>query len=266
MNLNNQVVVVTGGANGIGRALCEKFALAGAKVAVADLDGVSAKQVADNINGIAVAIDVGVEADIQRLVKETEEQLGPIDIFVSNAGVSFGDGPGWMAASASDEHWNTSWNINVMAHVWAARAVVPTMIKRGGGYLVNVASGASLLCQIGDAAYTATKTAALGFAESLAITHGDDNIKVSVVCPLYVATAMTEGGRGVTGQDQLITAEEAADAVLSGMESETFMILPHTELATYAERKGADYDRWLRGMRRMRQGMLEQHPDYAYKI
>ena len=266
MNLNNQVVVVTGGANGIGRALCEKFALAGAKVAVADLDGVSAKQVADNINGIAVAIDVGVEADIQRLVKETEEQLGPIDIFVSNAGVSFGDGPGWMAASASDEHWITSWNVNVMAHVWAARAVVPTMIKRGGGYLVNVASGASLLCQIGDAAYTATKTAALGFAESLAITHGDDNIKVSVVCPLYVATAMTEGGRGVTGQDQLITAEEAADAVLSGMESETFMILPHTELATYAERKGADYDRWLKGMRRMRQGMLEQHPDYAYKI
>ena len=266
MNLNNQVVVVTGGANGIGRALSEKFALAGAKVAVADLDGVSAKQVADNINGIAVAIDVGVEADIQRLVKETEEQLGPIDIFVSNAGVSFGDGPGWMAASASDEHWTTSWNVNVMAHVWAARAVVPTMIKRGGGYLVNVASGASLLCQIGDAAYTATKTAALGFAESLAITHGDDNIKVSVVCPLYVATAMTEGGRGVTGQDQLMTAEEAADAVLSGMESETFMILPHTELATYAERKGADYDRWLKGMRRMRQGMLEQHPDYAYKI
>ena len=266
MNLNNQVVVVTGGANGIGRALSEKFALAGAKVAVADLDGVSAKQVADNINGIAVTTNVGVEADIQRLVKETEEQLGPIDIFVSNAGVSFGDGPGWMAASASDEHWTTSWNVNVMAHVWAARAVVPTMIKRGGGYLVNVASGASLLCQIGDAAYTATKTAALGFAESLAITHGDDNIKVSVVCPLYVATAMTEGGRGVTGQDQLMTAEDAADAVLSGMESETFMILPHTELATYAERKGADYDRWLKGMRRMRQSMLEQHPDYAYKI
>ena len=266
MNLNNQVVVVTGGGNGIGRALCEKFAAAGAKVAVADLDVVSATQVAEQINGIAVATNVGVEADIIALVKKTEEQLGPIDIFVSNAGVSFGDGPGWMAASASDEHWTTSWNVNVMAHVWAARAVVPTMIKRGGGYLVNVASGASLLCQIGDAAYTATKTAALGFAESLAITHGDDNIKVSVVCPLYVATAMTEGGRGVTGQDQMMTAEEAADAVLSGMESETFMILPHGELATYAERKGADYDRWLKGMRRMRQGMLEQHPDYAYKI
>ena len=266
MNLNNQVVVVTGGGNGIGRALCEKFAAAGAKVAVADLDVVSATQVAEQIKGIAVATNVGVEADIIALIKKTEEQLGPIDIFVSNAGVSFGDGPGWMAASASDEHWTTSWNVNVMAHVWAARAVVPTMIKRGGGYLVNVASGASLLCQIGDAAYTATKTAALGFAESLAITHGDDNIKVSVVCPLYVATAMTEGGRGVTGQDQMMTAEEAADAVLSGMESETFMILPHGELASYAERKGADYDRWLKGMRRMRQGMLEQHPDYAYKI
>ena len=266
MNLNNQVVVVTGGANGIGRALCEKFSVAGAKVAVADLDITSAKQVAEKINGIAVATNVAVERDIQALVKETEEQLGPIDIFVSNAGVSFGDGPGWMAASASDEQWNTSWNINVMAHVWAARAVVPGMIKRGGGYLVNVASGASLLCQIGDAAYTATKTAAVGFAESLAITHGDDNIKVSVVCPLYVATAMTAGGRGVSGQDQVITADEAADAVLAGMQSETFMIMPHAELATYAQRKGADYDRWLKGMRHMRQGMLEQFPDYAYKV
>jgi NAD(P)-dependent dehydrogenase (short-subunit alcohol dehydrogenase family) len=266
VNLNNQVVVVTGGANGIGRALCEKFAAAGAKVAVADLDITSAQQVAKKVNGIAVTTNVGVEMDIQALVKETEEQLGPIDIFVSNAGVSFGDGPGWMAASASDEHWNTSWNVNVMAHVWAARAVVPGMIKRGGGYLVNVASGASLLCQIGDAAYTATKTAAVGFAESLAITHGDDNIAVSVVCPLYVATAMTEGGRGVSGQDQVITADEAADAVLAGMQSETFMIMPHAELATYAQRKGADYDRWLKGMRHMRQGMLEQFPDYAYKV
>jgi short-subunit dehydrogenase len=153
-----------------------------------------------------------------------------------------------------------------MAHVFAARAVVPSMIKRGGGYLVNVASGASLLCQIGDAAYSTTKTAAVGFAESLAITHGDHNIKVSVVCPLYVATAMTEGGRGVSGQDRVMTADEAADAVFAGMEAETFMILPHAELATYAERKNADYDRWLKGMRRMRQGLLEQHPDYAYKV
>ena len=266
MNLNNQVVVVTGGANGIGRALCEKFAAAGAKVVVADTDIESATNVAASINGIAIATNVGIEEDIQSLVKVTEEQLGPIDIFVSNAGVSFSDAPDWMAASAPNEHWMTSWNVNVMAHVFAARAVVPSMIKRGGGYLVNVASGASLLCQIGDAAYSTTKTAAVGFAESLAITHGDDNIKVSVVCPLYVATAMTEGGRGISGQDEVMTAEEAAGAIFSGMENEAFMIFPHPELKTYVERKGDDYDRWVKGMRRMRQGMLEQHPDYAYRV
>ena len=266
MDINNQVVVVTGGANGIGRALCEKFAAAGAKVAVVDLDMDSAVNLAAEINGIALSADVGVEADIQSVVEATEEQLGPVDVFISNAGVSFSDAPGWMAASAPNEHWMTSWNVNVMAHVFAARAVVPGMIKRGGGYLVNVASGASLLCQIGDAAYSTTKTAAVGFAESLAITHGDDNIKVSVVCPLYVATAMTEGGRGVSGQDKVMTADEAADAVFAGMEAETFMIFPHAELATYAERKNSDYDRWVKGMRRMRQGMLELHPDYAYKL
>ncbi|MDG1814071.1 MAG: SDR family NAD(P)-dependent oxidoreductase [Porticoccaceae bacterium] len=266
MDLNNQVVIVTGGANGIGRAMCEKFAAAGAKVAVADMDVESAAKVAASINGIAISTNVGIEEDIQSLVKETEDQLGPVDIFVSNAGVSFSDAPGWMAASAPNEHWMTSWNVNVMAHVFAARAVVPSMIKRGGGYLINIASGASLLCQIGDAAYSTTKTAAVGFAESLAITHGDDNIKVSVVCPLYVATAMTEGGRGISGQDEVMTAEEAADAIFSGMEKETFMIFPHPELKSYAERKGEDYDRWVKSMRRIRQGMLEQHPNYAYKV
>tara|TARA_B110000037_G_scaffold128665_1_gene146217 strand:- start:188 stop:703 length:516 start_codon:yes stop_codon:yes gene_type:complete len=170
-----------------------------------------------------------------------------------------------MAASASNEAWQTSWNVNVMAHVYAARAVIPGMIQRGGGYLVNVASGASLLCQVGDAAYSTTKTAALGFAESLAITHGDDNIKVSVVCPLYVATRMTEGGRGVSGNDQVMTAEDAAKSVLEGMEKETFLIMPHSDLATYAQGKGADYDRWLKGMRKMRKGMIEQNPSYDYQ-
>ena len=266
MDLHNQVVVVTGGASGIGRALCEKFAAAGAKVAVADLNLAPATQVAEQINGIAVATNVGLEEDIQTLVRETEERLGPIDIFVSNAGVAFGDGPGWMAASGSNDNWMTSWNVNVMAHVFAARAVVPGMIKRGGGYLVNVASGAGLLCQLGDAAYSTTKTAAVGFAESLAITHGDDNINVSVVCPLYVATAMTEGGRGVTGSDAMMTADDAADAVLAGMAQGSFMIQPHAELAEYTQRKGADYDRWIQGMRHMRQGLLEQHPEYGYKL
>lgn len=266
MELTNQVVVVTGGASGIGRALCEKFAAAGAKVAVVDLQAELAQEVATKIDGIGLAADVGVEADIQSVIEATEAQLGPIDIFISNAGVSFSDAPGWMAASAPNEHWMTSWNVNVMAHVFAARALVPGMIKRGGGHLVNVASGASLLCQIGDAAYSTTKTAAVGFAESLAITHGADNIKVSVVCPLYVATAMTAGGRGVSGNDKVISAEEAADAILAGMADETFMIMPHPELAIYARRKGEDYDRWLQGMGQLRNSILEQHPDYAYKV
>lgn len=266
MNYSNKVVVVTGGAHGIGRALCEKFAAIGAAVAVVDLEVEAAETVAKAIGGIGIRADVGVETDIQAAVEKVEAELGPIDVFVSNAGVSLTDGPGWMAASAPNEHWMTSWNVNVMAHVFAARALVPNMIRRGGGYLVNVASGAALLCQMGDAAYSTTKTAALGFAESLAITHGDDNIKVSVVCPLYVETRMTEGGRGVSGDDKVMSADEAADAVLAGMEQEKFLIMPHEELAVYSERKTADYDRWLAGMRRMRAGMLQQNPQFAYKI
>ena len=265
MDLKNKVVVVTGGGNGIGKALCEKFASLGAKVAVVDLECDAAQQVAESCKGLGLVADVGVEADIKSVVRDTEAQLGQIDIFISNAGVSFSDAPGWMAASASNEAWQKSWDVNVMAHVYAARAVIPGMIKRGGGYLVNVASGASLLCQIGDTAYSTTKTAALGFAESLAITHGDDNIKVSVVCPLYVATRMTEGGRGVSGTDRVMTAEDAAKSVLEGLEAGTFLIMPHDDLATYAQRKGADYYRWIMGMRRMRKGLVEQYPNYDYQ-
>tara|TARA_B110000003_G_scaffold205521_1_gene204361 strand:- start:177 stop:977 length:801 start_codon:yes stop_codon:yes gene_type:complete len=265
VDFKDKVVLVTGGANGIGRALCQQFARAGAKVAVVDLEGDAAIVLAKTLGGLGLAADVGCESDIQSAVLATENKLGPIDVFVSNAGVSFGDGPGWMAASASNESWQTSWNVNVMSHVFAARAAVPGMIKRGGGYLVNVASGASLLCQVGDAAYSTTKTAAVGFAESLAITHGDDNIAVSVVCPLYVKTRMTEDGRGVSGDDEVMTADTAAEAILVGMSERKFMILPHAELATYAQRKGEDYERWLKGMRRMRRGLIEQHPDYDYE-
>ena len=254
MDLNNQVVVVTGGASGIGRALCEKFAAAGARVAVADLNLQPATQVAEQINGIAVAANVGLEEDIQALVRETEERLGPIDIFVSNAGVAFGDGPGWMAASGSNDNWMTSWNVNVMAHVFAARALVPDMIKRGGGYLVNVASGAGLLCQLGDAAYSTTKHAAVGFAESLAITHGDDGIKVSCLCPQAVSTRMIGGieDGGTAGVDGIITPEQVAATVVQGLAEEKFLLLPHPEVEQYRERKTADYDRWLGGMRKLR--------------
>jgi NAD(P)-dependent dehydrogenase (short-subunit alcohol dehydrogenase family) len=262
----DKVVVVTGGAHGIGRALCKKFVSEGARVVVADIDQSAAEEVAVSLSGLAIQADVGVEADIRALIAEAEAAFGPIDVFVSNAGVALTDGPDWLAASAGDEQWTASWQVNVMAHVYAARALVPDMIRRGGGYLVNVASGASLLCQIGDAAYSTTKSAALGFAESLAITHGDDGIKVSVVCPLYVETRMTEGGRGISGSDRVMSADEVADAVIEGMTDERFLILPHQEVAKYAQRKGDDYDRWLVGMRRMREGMLQKNPQFAYKV
>lgn len=265
MDFSNKVIVVTGGANGIGRSLCEHFALAKAKVVVMDIEVDRAREVAANIGGVGVGGDVSVESDIKHAVRETERVLGPIDIFISNAGVAFGDGPGWMAASASNESWALSWGVNVMAHVYAARELVPKMIRRGGGSLVNVASGASILCQIGDAAYSTTKSAALGFAESLAITHGDDNIKVSVVCPLYVSTRMTEGGRGISGSDNVMSADSAAKAIIQGILDDEFLILPHKELGSYAERKHSDYNRWLKGMRGLRAGMIEQNPDFDYQ-
>jgi short-subunit dehydrogenase len=152
-----------------------------------------------------------------------------------------------------------------MAHVYAARELLPKMIRRGGGSLVNVASGASLLCQIGDAAYSATKSAALGFAESLAITHADDNINISVVCPLYVSTRMTEGGRGVSGGDNVMSADSAAEAIIQGILDNNFLILPHKELGPYAQRKYSDYGRWLKGMRGLRAEMVKQNPDCDYQ-
>ena len=252
MEFEDKVVIVTGGANGIGRSLCVEFANAGAKVAVVDLEAKPASDVAELVGGIGVRVDVAIEKDIQTMVAEVESSLGPVDIFVSNAGISFGDGPGWMAASAPDEAWETSWKVNVMAHVYAARAVVPGMIKRGGGYLVNVASGASLLCQVGDAAYSTTKTAALGFAESLAITHGDDGIGVSVLCPQGVNTAMAPKQLGDGQTDGIIEPEVLAQCVIDALAKERFHVLPHAEVEDYVRRKGDDIDRWLNGMRRLR--------------
>jgi NAD(P)-dependent dehydrogenase (short-subunit alcohol dehydrogenase family) len=265
MDFKDKVIVVTGGANGIGRSLCQRLALAEAKVAVMDIEIDKARELASSIGGFGLGGDVGIESDIKNAILEVERALGPIDIFISNAGVAFGDGPDWMAASASNKSWEISWRVNVMAHVYAARELVPKMIRRGGGYLVNIASGASMLCQIGDAAYSATKSAALGFAESLAITHGHDNINVSVVCPLYVATRMTEGGRGVSGTDDVMSADSAAEAIIQGILDNKFLIMPHEELGSYTRRKYSDYDRWLEGMKDLRARMIQQNPNYDYQ-
>lgn len=260
MQVRDKIVLITGGASGIGRALAMRFHQEGARgVAVADLNGDGAREVATRVDGLALTVDVSREDDIGRAVLETEEKLGPIDLLCSNAGVLFGDAPGWMATSQSTEQWETIWKINVMAHVWGARAVLPGMIRRGAGYLLHTASAAGLLSQIGDAAYSTTKHAAIGFAESVAITHGDQGIGVSVLCPQAVATPMLHGateGDDPAAQaariDGVLEPEEVAEAVVAGLAEESFLILPHPQVREYIRRKASDYERWISGMRKFR--------------
>jgi NAD(P)-dependent dehydrogenase (short-subunit alcohol dehydrogenase family) len=256
MYIKDKVIVVTGAASGIGAALCRRFHREGARaVMAADLDGNGARRVAENTGGLNLQTDVAVESDIIRLVQETEKQCGPIDLFCSNAGVAYRDEPDGTAAGCPNDKWQKAWEINVMAHVYAARAVLPGMIARGEGYLLNTVSAAGLLNQIGAASYSTTKHAAIGFAESLAITHGDDGIKVSVICPQAVATPMIEdyAGVGPQGVDGILSPEEVAENVVEGLTAETFLILPHEKVHLYMQRKISDYDRWLNGMRRLRQ-------------
>lgn len=262
MQVRDRVVVVTGGANGIGRALCERFAAEGAKlVAVADLEADNARAVAEATGGVGFGLDVRDESQIQGMVDAIQADYGPIDLFCSNAGIIATDGEPWWATSAPNETWQAMWEIHVMAHVYAARACLPAMLERGEGYFLNTVSAAGLLNQIGDAAYSTTKHAAVGFAESLAITHGDDGIKVSMICPQAVDTRMigqVEGG-GSAGVDGVLSPAEVADAVVRGLEEERFMILPHPQVEQYRQNKAADYDRWIGGMRKLRRRFA--HPE-----
>lgn len=251
MNLKDKVAVVTGGAQGIGRALAVRFAAEGARaVVVADLDIDKAEQVAREINGIAIKTNVGDEADIKNLVEQTLANYGQIDLFCSNAGIAGVYG----GAEVSNEDWQQIWDVNVMAHILAARYVVPAMLERGEGYLVNTASAAGLLTQVNAAPYSVTKHAAVAFAEWLSIAYGDKGIKVSCLCPQGVRTRMLLGEDG-KGENFLVAGslspEEVAEIVVKGIEAERFLILPHPEVAEYFKRKADDYDRWLRGMRRL---------------
>jgi NAD(P)-dependent dehydrogenase (short-subunit alcohol dehydrogenase family) len=247
MKLTGKIVVVTGAAQGIGAALCARFAAEGAKAVV----GADIKPGAD-----IVRCDVSREEDIVRLIDDTESRFGPIDLFCSNAGIAVLD-PDWdNPASAADDGWARSWAVNVMAHVYAARHLVPRMSARGGGYFLNTVSAAGLLSQIGGGPYATTKHAALGFAENLAIATRDRGVRVSVLCPQGVDTPMLHGiTRGVPDGDGVLTPAEVAGAVVAGLDAERFLILPHPEVATYVRRKADDYDRWLAGMARLRRGM-----------
>ena len=247
MEIPGRIVVVTGAASGIGRALVEAFARDGAKLVVsADIDPDGAEDAAKASGGVAMPTDVSREEDIRSLVETVEERHGPIDIFCSNAGILVTGGP-----EVANETWQRIWDINVMAHVWAARHVVPHMVERGGGYLLNTASAAGLLNQVGAAPYAVSKHAAVGFAEWLAITYGEKGIGVSVLCPQSVRTAMTQGRESVAAIDGQLEPGPVADACLDAIRAGHFLVLPHPEVLEYMRRKTRDYDRWLGGMRRL---------------
>ena len=252
MKLNGKVVVVTGGGSGIGRALCRRFAADSAKaIVVADVNAAAARQVADEIGGTAISTDVSREGDVVALVAQTIARHGAIDLFCSNAGIAVnGD------EHTPDAEWSRCWDVNVMAHVYAARAVIPHMLERGGGYLLQTVSAAGLLSHPHSATYAVTKHASLAFAEWLSMTYGDRGIIVSALCPQGVRTDMlrraeAEGARRSFLLDSALEPEHVADDVVKGLEAERFLILPHGEVAEYVRRKATDPDRWLRGMRRL---------------
>lgn len=257
MQIKDSVIVVTGGAHGIGRALCRRFAAEGAGgIVVADLDEPAAREVASEVDGLAVKIDVSEPAEHVRLVEQATAKFGPIDLFCSNAGIETGGG-----IDAPNDAWQRIWQVNVMAHVFAARAVLPGMLARGRGYLLQTASAAGLLTQMTSAPYSATKHAAVGLADWLAITYGDAGIKVSCLCPLGVRTNMlmsTDDPVAVYLREGAIDAEQVAEAVVRGLADERFLILPHPEVAEFFHRKADDYDRWLRGMRRLHANVFGQ--------
>lgn len=248
MDLKDKIVVVTGAASGIGRSLAIRFASEGAKhVVCADLNLSGAAETANQISGTAIEVNVGREEDIAALIERVETEIGPIDLFVSNAGILTVGG-----MEVPNEDWQRIWDINVMSHVWAARHVVPRMVERGGGYLLNTASAAGLLNQVGAAPYGVTKHAAVGLAEWLAMTHGDQGIRVSVLCPQAVRSEMTRGHEeSVASMDGLLEPEVVADACVKAINDETFLVLPHPEVLGYIRLKTENYDRWIGGMRKL---------------
>lgn len=254
MEIEGKHVVVTGSASGIGRALAQRFAAEGARaVVVADMNLDGARSVAEGIGGLAIGIDAGREEDIRALIEQATAANGPIDIYVSNAGVPGPPG----GPEGSDEGWDLSWRVNVMAHVWAARVLGPEMVQRGDGYLVNTASAAGLLTQVSALAYSVTKHGAVALAEWLAIAYGDAGVKVSCICPQAVRTPMLDGameepaGAAAMAADGLIDPADVAEAVVAGLREERFLILPHPVVAKHMTHKAGDPDRWLRAMRRI---------------
>ena len=267
MDLKDRVAIITGAGSGIGEALAKAAHAEGARhVVVADLNGEQANRVASEIGGTAVAIDVRDESAIQQMVETTLTKHGPIHLFASNAGyVTVG------GLEDSNERIEHMWDVHVMSHVYAARAVLPSMIANGGGYLLNTASAAGLLTQIGSLAYSVTKHAAVGLAEWLSVTHHHQGIRVSVLCPQAVETNIvanspdaqrrdTGMAGGVAAGDGIKSPADVARDCIEAIRSEKFHVLPHAEVATYMQRKATDVDRWLTGMRRFQSVLYTDRP------
>ena len=254
MELDNKVCVITGGASGIGAATSRAFAAKGARVVVTDINMEGARQVAEEIGGHAITCDVSVEAEVNNLVAETEEQLGPIDLFFNNAAVATGGNP----LNTPIDVWQDQWNINVMAHVYAVRAVLPGMLARGQGYLLHTASMAGILTSQGNLTYATTKHAVVGLAEWLSITYHDQGIRVSLLAPLGVRTPMLgdlSSPFAVSAAGPIKEPKDVADMVVSSVQSESFLILTDPIAQTWMERKTNDPERWLAGMRRLQAKM-----------
>lgn len=255
MEVSDRVVVVTGGGSGIGAALCRAVASAGAAgVVVADINAAGAEAVAAEVNGVALTTDVTDEAAVRDLVATAIERYGRIDLYCSNAGIAVGGG-----AEAPNQAWQRSWEVHVMAHVYAARAVLPAMLERGEGYILGTVSAAGLVNHVAAAPYAVTKAAGLSFLEWLAIAHGAGGIRVSALCPQGVRTPML--ALAAPGEDDFLAAgaldaDDVAARVLQGLRDEAFLILPHPEVREFFARKASDYDRWLRGMRRLREHVV----------
>jgi NAD(P)-dependent dehydrogenase (short-subunit alcohol dehydrogenase family) len=271
VNLAQRVAIVTGGGGGIGSALVARLAREGARVVVADLDAEAARAVSESVNAdrpgstVSAGADVSDTARIQELIDLAESTFGPVGLYFANAGI--GGAPG---LDASEPDWDLSIDVNLRAHIRAAKLLVPQWLERGEGYFVSTASAAGLLTQIGSATYAVTKHAAVGFAEWLSVTYGDRGVRVSCLCPMGVNTRMLSAGedsgdalgraatRAVTSAGDVLEPAEVADAVLAAMEDERFLILPHEDVLEMYRQKGSDYDRWLRGMRRYQSSLLAQ--------
>jgi NAD(P)-dependent dehydrogenase (short-subunit alcohol dehydrogenase family) len=262
MKIKDRVAIVTGGASGIGRAVAERFKQDGARhVVVADRDEKGARAVAEKIGGTGIGLDVAHEGSVRVMVDRVQKEQGSIDLFFSNAGYGSVGG-----LEVPNEEFQRMWEVHVMSHVYAARAVLPDMIRRGEGYLLSTASAAGLLSQIGSVSYAVTKHAAVALAEWIAITHGSQGIRVSVLCPQAVATNIRANSPqrdrmgttpGVASGDGVLTSEQVADSVMDAIDQERFWVLPHPQVREYVRRKATDVDRWLHGMQRFQQRLYE---------